>query len=161
MGSTNVGHKTNERKLTAIERQKHALELRKAGVPYSVIAERVGYKQASGAHAAVMSAMKATIKEPANEVRKLELERLDALLLAVWAKATSGDTKAVMTALRVMERRSAFLGLDAPIKRSDTITINREAIATEVAQELGMPVDEVLSLIPVAEKAVAIPEEAD
>lgn len=159
--ATNRNHKTGKNRMESYAKQLQALELRKAGVPYATIAEKVGYSQASGAYHAVMRAMREAKREPVAEVRKLEMERLDALLLSVWHKALGGDTKAVMASLRIMERRASLMGLDAPIKRADTITINREAIATEVATELGMPVDQVLSLIPVAEKAITPSELAD
>ncbi len=43
----------------------------------------------------------------------LAQERTDALLAAVWPVAMSGDTKAVLAALRVLERQARALGTDA------------------------------------------------
>jgi hypothetical protein len=53
-------------------------------------------------------------------VRKLECERLDRLLLAVWSRALSGDLDALDRALALMKRRAALLGLDAPRKIAPT-----------------------------------------
>ena len=72
--------KTSERRLEAIEKQRKALELRKAGVGYVAIAKQLGYAGPSSSFKAVNSALKRTLQEPADEVRRLELERLDALL---------------------------------------------------------------------------------
>lgn len=102
--------------IKAHDRMLAALELRKRGLTYSQIAAQTGYKSAQAAHKAVMTALQRTTQEPADEVRKLELERLDALLSGVWYAAINGDDKAVNNALRIMERRAKLLGLDAPVK---------------------------------------------
>ena len=50
------------------------------------------------------------------ELVYLELERLDHLTSAVWLDAMSGSDKAVSSVLRIMERRSKLMGLDAPVR---------------------------------------------
>lgn len=104
-------------KIKAHERQLAALELRKAGVAYAQIAERLGYRSSSGAHKAVSSALKATLREPADELRKLEVARLDAALLAIWRRVQSGDERAIDRLLGIMKRRADLLGLDTPARR--------------------------------------------
>ena len=106
--------------LDALERQRQALELRKAGVPYATIAERLGYASTGGAHKAVASALKKTLAEPADDLRRLEVERLDALLSALWRQAKEGNQGAVDRCIRIMERRAKLLGLDAPTKQDIT-----------------------------------------
>jgi hypothetical protein len=103
--------------LASHERHLQALELRKAGASYRTIAEQLGYRGVSGAFKAVTSALKATLKEPAEELRTLELERLDAMLLPLWRRVQNGDEKAVDRVLRIAERRAKLLGLDAPTRR--------------------------------------------
>lgn len=129
--------KTSQRRLEAIENQRKALELRKAGVTFVVIAEQLGYRGPSGAYRAVMSALKRTLQEPADEVRTLELERLDALLLALWAQAKQGQQGAVDRVLKVMERRAKLLGLDAPTKTDVRIQDLDDAIERELARVAG------------------------
>jgi hypothetical protein len=102
------------RRVQAHARQLQALELRKAGATYQAIAEQLGYAHAKGAYKAVASALKLTLREPADGLRELEVARLDAMLLALWRRVQSGDEKAVDRALRIMERRARLLGLDAP-----------------------------------------------
>jgi predicted transcriptional regulator len=103
------------RRLKARDRALQALDLRKAGMSYSQIGNALGMTK-MGASQAVSSILKSTAQEPADEVRKLEVERLDTLLRGVWPRAIQGDVHAVDRCLRIIERRSAILGLDAPVK---------------------------------------------
>lgn len=112
--------------VNAHDKQQKALELRKAGVSYAAIAKQLGYRGPSGAHAAVAAALKKTLQEPADEVRTLELERLDAMLLAIWRQVKEGNHGAIDRALRILERRAKLLGLDAPVKQD--ITSHGEAL---------------------------------
>lgn len=105
--------RTSERRLLAIDKQRQALELRLAGVTLSEIARMLGYKSASGVVKALDSAILRTLQQPADNVRALELTRLDRLVIALWPKALAGDSDAVRRVLDIMERRSKYLGLDA------------------------------------------------
>lgn len=105
--------KSQQQQISAVERQRQALELRKRGMSYSDIAAAIGYKSPSGAHQAVAHALKKTLREEADGLREMEAERLDALLNAVWDKAMRGNKDAVDRVLRIMERRARLLGLDA------------------------------------------------
>jgi len=106
---------TSKRRIEAVERQFRCLELRKAGHSYRAIAEQVGLTT-QGAHLAVESALKRTLQESSDQVRKLEAERLDALLLRAFAQATEGggSLAASATVLSIMARRAKMLGYDAP-----------------------------------------------
>ncbi len=111
-----AGSKASQRRLTARERERKAMELRLAGATYAQIAQALGISQA-GAHKAVMRALKRLnekLNEQAEQVRRLELERLDRMLLALWPQAQKGNHGAVDRILRIMERRARLLGLDAP-----------------------------------------------
>jgi len=104
-------------KLTSHDRKLAALELRKAGATYRAIADQLGYRSVSGVYKAVASALKTTLREPADEVRELEIVRLDAALLAIWRRVQSGDDRAIDRLLGIMKRRSELLGLAAPKRR--------------------------------------------
>lgn len=106
--------KASERRIASAEKKRQALELRKAGVGYVKIAEQLGYKSVSSAHDAVMSALKAITKEPAEEVRTMEIERLDAMLFAISPQVRAGHLGAIDRSLRIQERRAKLLGLDMP-----------------------------------------------
>jgi hypothetical protein len=96
-----------------VDKEIKVLELRRAGLTWAAIAEQTGYADATGAYAAYKRAIKRVMDEPADDVRKQELDRLDRLQVAVWNRALKGDDKAINTVLRLMERRARLLGLDA------------------------------------------------
>ena len=98
----------------AAERARRALELRKAGATYDAIARQVGYANRNGAYQAIQRELQRTLQEPADDLRMLEVERLNDLYRAMAPKALSGDTWSVDRCLKIMERRAALLGLDAP-----------------------------------------------
>ena len=102
------------KRIEAAERQAKALALRKGGATYEQIASDLGYASASGARKAVVTSLRQIITEPAEELRHLELTRLDALLVALWPAASRGTLGAVDRVLKIMARRAAYLGLDAP-----------------------------------------------
>ena len=110
-------HSAGKRRGTAsnaelVLKERQALELRTAGVTYTVIAERLGYSNESGAYKAVQRALTSTLQEPADELRTLETQRLDRMLAAVWEDATEGDVRAVDRVLRIIDQRAKLLGLN-------------------------------------------------
>jgi AraC-like DNA-binding protein len=110
--------------LQAIDKQALALKLRQAGTSYEEIAQVVGYRSASGAYNAVRSAMKKTLQEPADELRRVELARLDAAQAGIWSKVLAGDIKSIHAFLKISERRSRLLGLDAPVVLDGSLNVN-------------------------------------
>jgi hypothetical protein len=107
------------------ERRRKALEFRKAGMGYEDIAHQMGLAGPGSAHRIVKKALRATYQEPADDVRKLELERLDRLMLAWWpaaigrGKTADGkpavppDGDATDRVLKIIKQRTELLGLDA------------------------------------------------
>lgn len=53
-------------------------------------------------------------KELGNEVKALELKRLDTLMPSYYEKALEGDTEALYAMLKIMDRRAKYMGLDSP-----------------------------------------------
>ena len=131
------------RRISAREKQAKALKLRLAGATFQEIADKVGYAGRQSAQKAVTKAMQDTIQEPADELRRLEMMRLDRLQLAVWPAAMRGDVKAVTAVLRIMVRRSNLLGLDAPRRLDIRHAVEEEA--RRLAQELGLDPDEIIA----------------
>lgn len=134
--------KTSKRRLEAIETQRQALELRRSGMSYPAIAEQLGYAGPAGAFKAVESALQRTLQEPADEVRRIELDRLDFMLRKTWEWVENGEPKAIDRALRIMERRARYLGLDAP----QTVNVQHILLeeATRLAEEQGLDKDAVI-----------------
>jgi hypothetical protein len=127
--------------LAALDRKVAALELRRAGCTYDVIARRLGYANRSGAWHAVRAGLNATLQEPADALRTMELERLDALQEAVWDRATSG----VDGVLSIMRRRAALLGLDAPKTQAVASDVTVERMAAWMAARYSLDVAAVLA----------------
>ena len=102
------------RTIESYEKDQRALELRKEGHTYESISEQLGYSTPSASYKAVMRRLKDMDRPAVSMLRELEVQRLDAMLYAVWNDVLQGDANAVHTALRISERRSRLLGLDAP-----------------------------------------------
>lgn len=133
--------KTSESRIAAVERQRQALELRKAGMTYQGIADRLGYSSVSGCYKAIRSALFAVIKEPAEEVLTLELQRLDDMLAGLWVDARKGNVLKVDRVLKIMTRRAELLGLDAP----KTVKVVQEE-AQRLASEYDLDAAEIIAL---------------
>jgi len=73
--------------LSHFARMSHALELRRAGKNYQQIADITGLSSPQRAQKLVSTAIKRVLKETAEEVRTIELSRLDVLIECLWAKA--------------------------------------------------------------------------
>ena len=108
--------------LEVTQRQAKALQMRLTGQTYAAIADEFEeYNSPAAVYQAVMSALKNMLQAPADEVRKIEAARLDALWLALQPKLEKGELPAIDRALRLMKRRAELLGLDAPT-RADVTT---------------------------------------
>ncbi|MEU1078158.1 hypothetical protein ABZ404_36830 [Streptomyces sp. NPDC005878] len=127
-------HSKAETAAVAARRTK-LVQLRRRGVRYDdpAILE-LGYSSSQHASKDMERALEQALDEQRLEAslfRQQENERLDALLDAVWDRATSPspvfdkegiqiseevDLKAVDTVLKLMDRRAKLNGLDAPVK---------------------------------------------
>jgi len=94
------------------------LRLRLDGLTHREIAAQLGVAPSTAfkrvAHA--LSEVNARNAEQAEDLRALELLRLDELQNAIWERAIDGDDKAMGRVLAIMDRRAKLLGLDAPAK---------------------------------------------
>jgi hypothetical protein len=100
-----------ERKATAAEKRKQALDLRRAGWAFEDIAAEVGYTNKGSAHRAVQQALRDITRESATELLELELLRLDDMLAGLYESARNGDNFSVDRALKIMDQRARLLGL--------------------------------------------------
>lgn len=105
-----------------LQRQLQALELRKQGLTYRDIGDKlsISYQQAHNDVNAELKRLAALTLDCAEELRQLELERLDMLIKGLEPMARVGNPGAVTAYLRVMERRAKLLGLDAPVRQEVT-----------------------------------------
>ena len=109
-------------RLSAAERRKQILKLRRYGMPFSEIAEHVGCtpQYCHKVVRAYLDKLSDEMAEDVKQMRRLEAERLDAAHRAAWPKAIKGDLRAIDRVLRIMERRAKLFGLDAPQRRELT-----------------------------------------
>ena len=122
------GHKLSKTSSKAIEvreKDRKALELRKAGASYELIAKQLGYADSSGAYKSVKRSMQSIISEPAEELRAVEYERLNQMLLILWERVQQGELGAIDRALSIMDRISKMYGLDSPRKTEVNQTITQ------------------------------------
>jgi hypothetical protein len=100
-------------KMAKGQRAQLAFDLRRAGASYELIAEKLGYASPKSAEGAIRNRLKSLYKpDDVEEVVMMELARLDALQLVAWRRAREGDLSAIDRILKIMERRSQYLGLD-------------------------------------------------
>lgn len=153
------GDGTFVRTVTTAERDAAAARLRSSGWSYPDIAAELGFKQRADAYNAVKRVLDSTVREAGDELRALELDRLDGMYRAAMAvlerqhvtvshgKIVQHDgeplvddapvLQAVDRLLRIQERRSRLLGLDAPVKRDLTLTDERARAIEALVEELG------------------------
>lgn len=122
------------------ERRSKAVAMRLAGIDYETITKRLGYSSRAAAHVDITRALEANVAEQnhnADVLRQEELQRLDRLQAGVWAAAAAGNSRAVETVLRIIDRRCKLLGLDAPV-RHEVVTLDAiEAEIRRLSFELG------------------------
>ncbi|MFD1145959.1 hypothetical protein [Saccharothrix hoggarensis] len=122
------------------ERRAQAIQLKLAGLDFETIAQRLGYSSRQAAHKDLQRALARNLAleaAAADELRHVELMRLDRLQGAFWAKAVGGDIKAGELCLRIIAERRKLLGLDAPAQ-VEVITL--DAVDAEIRRleaELG------------------------
>jgi hypothetical protein len=109
---------TSPRRLLAAEKQRQALELKIGGATLQQIAAELGYSDSSGAYRAIQAALKAMLQPPADELRRLQYERLERLYAAAHKKAVGDgaadqpDLEAMDRAIKLAQRINALFGLE-------------------------------------------------
>jgi len=122
MARTNVGTaaKTSVRRIKTTEKTLKALTLRKKGFNYTEIGEELGCARQTACRYVLseLEILADKCREEAEHVRALELQRLDDLYTKAWDLVDAGGSEtAIDRCLRIMERRSKLLGLDAAQRR--------------------------------------------
>jgi hypothetical protein len=107
-GKPGRAQKKVEARLRALEAVRGIL----AGHTYQQVADDLGYKNRGTVHRIVQHALARHEVEGVEELRALELERLDRIQIAFWGLATSGDVRAAEVVLRVIAARCRLLQLD-------------------------------------------------
>jgi hypothetical protein len=116
------GKKSEAKTIEINERREQALQYRRAGLSIRAIASRLDVSVFT-IHEDIKAMLAEAIKENvdnAEQMRTLELDRLDDMLLRIQSQVIKGDLKAIDRALRISEQRAKLLGLYAPINQAHT-----------------------------------------
>ncbi len=124
--------------LVVLERRVVFWEEYKRGKTFRQIAEENDVHPST-----VSSDIKALVKELQNEglrhveeFRIVQMERIAVAINAIWEHVLRGDVASVNTLIRLLERESRLLGLDAPTK------IDITAKLAAMARDSGVPEQE-------------------
>jgi len=139
---TNVGvaAKSSVRRIRTTEKTLKALELRKRGLNYTQIGKKLGCHRSTACRYVCQNWK----TSPTNAGRRpctsatLELQRLDDLYLIAYRAIIGGNSLAgIDRCLRIMERRSKLLGLDAAekVEHSGDLVINLRSVDMGVPDE--------------------------
>lgn len=99
-------------RLGKADRQKLLLDSRRRGMSWREAAKVAGYRSVGAAFAAGQEAIADIPREAADEIRSIELSRLDEIVRANWSRMLIGDPDASNVILRAIDRRAKMLGLD-------------------------------------------------
>ncbi|WP_306365321.1 sigma factor-like helix-turn-helix DNA-binding protein [Nocardia sp. CC227C] len=127
-----------EESLEVQQRRKRALELRLAGKKQYEIAEIMGLHK-STISSYIQDALADVTREKAEEYLELELQRLDAMLAAIWPDIVSGERGAewkIDRALAIMDQRAKLTGTYKAAELK-AIADARGTVSTETSSMVG------------------------
>jgi DNA-binding CsgD family transcriptional regulator len=116
------------------ERDEQIWQLRLRGHSLRQIGSQVGLA-ASSVLATLERGYRERVHPKVDEARALELERLDDWLCKLQPGIEQGDDKAITTALRISDRRSKLLGLDAPTRVDANVSTQESDAVRALAEE--------------------------
>lgn len=99
-------------KLKGVELDEKVHELRRRGHTFLEIGHELEVGTTTAWRAYHRQIRRSPESATVEEARELELERLDGMLRAMYAKAEAGDHLAVDRVLKISQRRAKLLGLD-------------------------------------------------
>ena len=119
-------NRTTLKRIESAKRVEQIMNLRRQGWSLERIGEKCKSKRnprgigKSRVHAIITEYLDKTERESTEQVRKLELDRLDELQSAWWQKAIDGDPIALDKVRALLGDRARLLGLNAPLKIEKT-----------------------------------------
>jgi len=137
-----VGTKKRSVPPEQFDKENQVLELRRAGETWERIAKAVGYANASGAQKAYQRVVIRVQRDTVDDIRDLELDRLDRLQRAYWTPAIlERDKRAAELVLKIMDRRAKLLGIDAPNR------IQAEVITYDGSHDVESDIERIIGLL--------------
>lgn len=142
---TIVGEATESAELVLYERDlaRRAYQMRMEGNSLFEIAESLKiseHKAAASIREVARSVAELVDTGAKQEILEMELARLDAMQAPLWPQASSGDTRAVETVLKIMSHRAKITGLDGASidRRNQTVVIAGDSDAYMAAIQRAM-----------------------
>jgi predicted transcriptional regulator len=134
-----IAEKARAGKLTKAERRHAILTLRKAGMTEQQIADALGTTKSSVSRTLNMVLREYADAESAlaEQVRQVQLARLDDMLASIWKAVRAGNLKAIDRALRIEKLRGDLVGTAAPTRHEHDHkgTVEHKLTANEVEAE--------------------------
>jgi hypothetical protein len=106
-------------------RDAHAVRLRLEGRTYREVGEQLGVSRKMAARV-VQRGLREVGRESAEDLIRLDNDRIDMIFAAAWPRAAAGSAPHAMVCLKALERRARLLGLDAPARAEVTAHITAE-----------------------------------
>lgn len=102
---------TGNKRIAAVERMRHAYELRKVGLSYAEVAKRAGYANENTALKAVQRATALIERDSAEMHEVLSEQRLLDMMSVAYVMALKGDLGAMDRVVRIQERLDQMHGV--------------------------------------------------
>jgi hypothetical protein len=157
---------TTPKSVELTERQIRAIELRKAGLSFHEIAQALGMSNASTASTAVREGLERWGTEEVDELRRLEMARLDHLTRRIWPKCigrpgrqggvqqdgtlvdpveeVDPDLQYIRMYLRISDQRAKLVGMYAPAEVKFQHNVSQDPQITEDLSRFLELVDDVV-----------------
>lgn len=132
-----AGMRTNAKALRLLERDLECVRLRKQGVDWDTIAERLDYSSRSHAHDRFVKVMRDYPRDDVVEMRDLEIERIEqamAEMIAIMLDPTAKHPDRIRAAEvwnKLSERLARLGGLDKP-ERKELTVLTKDALTAEI-----------------------------
>jgi hypothetical protein len=113
-----------------------AVELVGQGKTYDQVARAVGFANRGTAHRVVTRALAGRLVDGIDDLRHIELGRLDALQAALWPRVEKGEVRAINSVVRIIDRRCRSSGstLNRPEARGPSTLWSYRTLATQGRQ---------------------------
>ena len=132
--------KTSVRRIEAVERETRALALRKGGATFEGIKESLGYADRSGAYRAVMAALNRIPAAEAEDVRRINGERLNDYLLYLQGAVRRGDVVAIRASITIVQELNKVFNVYAP-QKVEVTGLDGGALEVDARVLLGQMMD--------------------
>lgn len=108
------------------EREREAIVLRRAGLSYDEVAQRLGFRDRSGAKKAVERGLSRWMRDADEELRAIMLDRAERVVARLWPSidCDDPDLKAIDAFLRVTDLEARLSGAYAPRRQQLDVAVH-------------------------------------